>query len=79
MTQRTGVQTRPGNANKHPGRVITDLARKRRTRAEVAAEREAAARVRAQEEAEQELLIKKIESIQLSLDHHRSDEMVRAF
>ncbi|KLO17202.1 hypothetical protein SCHPADRAFT_937236 [Schizopora paradoxa] len=73
--QRPGLRTRRGNASKHPGRVVTDLIQKRRSRSEAAAARKALAEAREKEAKEAEELIRQIEGLKLSLDCHRTAEM----
>ncbi len=77
MTGRPGLQTRPGNVHKHPGKVVTDLVRKRRSPAEVAAEKAAIALKRAQEEERRAALVGQVEEIERRLRSLVLDEMVR--
>ncbi len=77
MTSRPGLQTRPGNVHKHPGKVVTDLVRKRRSPAQVAAEKAAIALKRAQEEEERAALIEEVDEIERRLRSLVLDEMVR--
>ncbi len=77
MTSRPGLQTRPGNVHKHPGKVVTNLIRKRRSPAEVAAEKAAIALKRSQEEERKAALVEQVDEIERRLRGLNLDEMVR--
>lgn len=79
MTGRPGLQTRRGNASKHPGKVVTDLTRKRRSPAEVAAERAAAELKLAREKEEKDSLIREINEIQDRLRKIAMSQQVRIY
>ncbi len=68
-----GLQTRPSNAAKHPGKIVTDQIRHRRTHSEVVAERAAIQEQKATEAEEKLARIRQVAAIQLKLE----DKMVR--
>ncbi len=68
---RPGLQTRASNAKKHPGRVITDQIRHRRSHSEVVADRIAAEEAQAIEAKEQ---LERIQAVAL-IRHRLEQEM----
>lgn len=78
MSKRPGLQTRAENIHKHPGKVVTELTRKRRSPKEVAAAKAAAEQERAREEAEREALLTEVRELEDRLRNLNMDKEVRS-
>ncbi len=70
---RPGLQTRASNTNKHPGRVVTDQIKHRRSHSEVVAARIAAEEAKAAEAKEQLKRIQKVALIRIRLEQEMNE------
>ncbi len=66
--RRPGLQTRPSNTLKHPGKVVTDQIKHRRTHSQVVAERALIEEKKSAEAAERYKRIREAAAIQLQLE-----------
>lgn len=75
--QRPGLQTRRSNTLKHPGRVVTDQIKHRRTHSQVLADRAAAEKAKAEAAEERRRRLRNVALIQYQLEQEMAVDKVR--